>query len=199
MKTKDLIKLLQEADPSGEGNVVVGNADIHFIEPQPAYYDGCMQVLIRDPALAPYYNIVGAKYQGKGNKLNIHTLSISDAIANDPEIPIYYENLSADQTDRYRSRAESWRREVIDIRNDNLDLKNSKGSIKIKNFDTAYILSKSSGIPTSQLTITSLTFSDKLEDYLVESVKDEWKSNLKELKIQYIRDKNLRDLLGDDE
>jgi len=88
---------------------------------------------------------------------------------------------------------------LIDIRNDNLDLKNSKGSIKIKNFDTAYILSKSSGIPTSQLTITSLTFSDKLEDYLVESVKDEWKSNLKELKIQYIRDKNLRDLLGDDE
>jgi len=90
---------------------------------------------------------------------------------------------------------------LVDIRNDNLDIKNSKGSIKIKNFDTAYILSKKSGIPTGQLTtISSLTFdSDRLEDYSVESIKEEWKSNLKELKIQYIRDKNLRDLLGEDE
>ena len=73
-------------------------------------------------------------------------------------------------------------------------------SINIKNFDTAYILSKSGGIPTKRLTtISSLTFdSDKLEDFLVESIKDEWKSNLKEMKIQYIRDKNLRDLLGED-
>jgi len=48
-------------------------------------------------------------------------------------------------------------------------------------------------------TISSLSFdSDKLENYLVESIKEEWKSNLKELKIQYIRDKNLRDLLGED-
>jgi len=67
-----------------------------------------------------------------------------------------------------------------------------------KNFDTAYILSKKSG---GQLTtISSLNFdSDRLEDYLVESIKEGWKTNLKELKIQYIRDKNLRDLLGEDE
>jgi hypothetical protein len=89
---------------------------------------------------------------------------------------------------------------IDDIRNDNLELKNPKGKIKIKNFDTAYILSKAGGIPTGRLTtISSLTFdSDKLEDFIIESVKDEWKSNLKELKIQYIRDKNLRDLLGED-
>jgi len=73
-------------------------------------------------------------------------------------------------------------------------------SINIKNFDTAYILFKSGGIATKRLTtISSLTFdSDRLEDFLVESIKDEWKSNLKEIKIQYIRDKNLRDLLGED-
>lgn len=79
---------------------------------------------------------------------------------------------------------------LVDIRS--LDL--------VKNFDTSYILSKSSGIPVGRLTtISSLNFSDKLEDHLVESIKEGWKSNLKELKIQYIRDKNLRDLLGDDE
>jgi len=89
---------------------------------------------------------------------------------------------------------------LVDIRSDNLDLKNSKGVIKIKNFDTAYILSKSSGIPGRLTTISTLTFdSDRLEDFIVESLREEWKSNLKELKIQYIRDKNLRDLLGDDE
>ena len=89
---------------------------------------------------------------------------------------------------------------ITDIRNDDLELKNSKGSIRIKNFETAYILSKGGGIPTGRLTtISSLSFdSDKLENYLVESIKEEWKSNLKELKIQYIRDKNLRDLLGED-
>lgn len=89
---------------------------------------------------------------------------------------------------------------ITDIRNDDLELKNSKGSIRIKNFETAYILSKAGGIPTGRLTtISSLSFdSDKLENYLVESIKEEWKSNLKELKIQYIRDKNLRDLLGED-
>jgi hypothetical protein len=90
---------------------------------------------------------------------------------------------------------------LVDIRNDSLDLKNSKGLIKIKNFDTAYILSKSSGIPTGRLTtITSLIFdSDRLDHFIVESLVEKWKSNLKELKIQYIRDKNLRDLLGEDE
>ncbi len=88
---------------------------------------------------------------------------------------------------------------VVDVRSDNLDLKNSKGNIKIKNFDTAYILSQERGIPTGRLTILSNIGMEKLEEYLVEDLKDGWKSNLKELKIQYIRDKNLRDLLGDAE
>jgi hypothetical protein len=67
-----------------------------------------------------------------------------------------------------------------------------------KNFDTAYILSKKSEISIPLASLSSLNF-DRLEDYLVESIKEGWKTNLKELKIQYIRDKNLRDLLGEDE
>jgi len=69
-----------------------------------------------------------------------------------------------------------------------------------KNFDTAYILSKKSEISIPLASLSSLNFDfDRLEDYLVESIKEGWKTNLKELKIQYIRDKNLRDLLGEDE
>jgi len=67
--------------------------------------------------------------------------------------------------------------------------------LDMKNFDTAYILSKKSVIPTGRLTTSSL---NNLEYHLIESIKEEWKSNLKELKIQYIRDKNLLDLLGED-
>jgi hypothetical protein len=83
---------------------------------------------------------------------------------------------------------------VIFIANDNL-IKDEK-AIKVTNFDTAYLLYKSRGIPTG--IVTSLD-SDGLSNFLVESIKDGWKSNLQELKKQYIRHQNLKDLLGDSE
>jgi hypothetical protein len=78
---------------------------------------------------------------------------------------------------------------ITSIRNDDLDIKNSKGSIKVKNFDTVYVLSKNRSVSSFD--------SDSLSDFIVESIKDEWKSNLKDLKKQYIRHQNLKDLLGD--
>lgn len=90
MKTKEVIKLLQEEDPSGELECCVGNADIYYIETLPCYYDGCQQVLIRDPN-NKYYNVIGAKFIGHGTKINIRTLSISDAIFNDENLPVEYD------------------------------------------------------------------------------------------------------------
>lgn len=84
MKTKEVIRQLMEADPSGEEEVCVGNIDIHFIESLPAYYDGSLQVLTRDPN-SKYYNITGGKYRRSGTKINIRTLSITDAISNNYE------------------------------------------------------------------------------------------------------------------
>ncbi len=81
MKTKELIKRLQEEDPSGEIEVCVGNVDIHFVERMPAYYDGSLQVLIRDYN-TKYYNIIGGKYVREGQKVKIHIMSITDAISN---------------------------------------------------------------------------------------------------------------------
>jgi hypothetical protein len=78
-----------------------------------------------------------------------------------------------------------------------VDFGSAKANIEIKNFDTVYILSQERGITTSRLTIISN--GEKLEECLVEDLKGGSKSNLRELKIQYIRDKNLRDLLGDEE
>ena len=77
MKTKELIRQLQDADPSGEIEVCVGNVDIHFVERLEAYYDGTLQVLTRDETRKGY-KIVGGKYKRTGSKINLHTLSISD-------------------------------------------------------------------------------------------------------------------------
>lgn len=96
MKTKELIRQLQEADPSGEEEVCVGNVDIHFVELLPAYYDGALQVLTRDEN-CKFYNIIGAKYKRSGNKVKIHTLSITDAISNNREMPVDYSELPTDR------------------------------------------------------------------------------------------------------
>lgn len=97
MKTKKLIEELQKCDPTGEEEVCIGNVDIHFIEKLPAYYDGTLQVLIRDEKKSPYYNIVGAKYKRTGKKIVIHYHSISDAICDNPNLPIDYSELSEER------------------------------------------------------------------------------------------------------
>lgn len=68
-------------------------------------------------------------------------------------------------------------------------------------FDCAYRLYKEKWVVSGTNIPSSIQISnlDKLEEYLVEDLKNGWNSNLKNLKVQYIRDKNLRDLLGDDE
>lgn len=63
-------------------------------------------------------------------------------------------------------------------------------------FDTIYHLSKEKRFAgASSMSFTPVS----LQDLEVEELKEGWKSNLKELKVQYIRDKNLSDLLGDSE
>ena len=86
---------------------------------------------------------------------------------------------------------------------DNLNSTEELAKINPDNFDTAYILSRERFNSALQVpggfALHRFTDSDNLDDYLVQSLHENWKSNLRELKIQYIRDKNLRDLLGDNE
>jgi hypothetical protein len=79
MKTKKVIQLLQEIDPSGELEVCVGDTDIFTIHHAPAYYDGQLEVLLRDES-NPFYDVIGAKIVCTGYKVQIHTLSIEDAL-----------------------------------------------------------------------------------------------------------------------
>lgn len=83
MKSKNLIKLLQYIDPSGEIEVVGNdNADIHFFELKQSYWDGKAQIHIRDKD----DKIIGIKYQVEGNKIQIRTYSVEDAIFDNPDI-----------------------------------------------------------------------------------------------------------------
>ena len=88
MKTRELIRLLQEADPSGELECCVDNEDIHFLEVIPAYWDGRLQVFTRDPARKGYFDIVGAKITAAGTKIKIRHLSIEDLLIDNPEMPV---------------------------------------------------------------------------------------------------------------
>jgi|SRR5579862_2738204 len=117
MKTKEVIKQLQDADPTGEEECCVDNVDIHFVTMEPAYLDGCLQVLRRDES-NPFYNIIGADFVANGVKIVISTLSIDDVILNDPETPIGYIGLSSDMEVRYMEHVEKERNKIRDMKNE---------------------------------------------------------------------------------
>lgn len=111
MKTKKLIELLQKEDPSGEMECCVGNSDIAGMYIEPAYWDGCMQVLKREED----GGIVGGKYCSEGAKLVIHPLSIFDAIFDNENLPVEYDSEYSKR--HYESRVEEYRKKTNSICN----------------------------------------------------------------------------------
>jgi hypothetical protein len=109
MKTKDLIKELQEADPSGELECCVDNIDIWTVTTEPAYWDGSLQLLVRDPALTgKCYDIIGGKYVRSGHKVVISPRSITDILWDDDDAVIDYSGAGA-HAERYRKTDEETR------------------------------------------------------------------------------------------
>ena len=76
MKTKELIRQLQEADPSGELEVGIHNEDILSIEHLPAYYDGSLQVINKNEK----GHIVSGEIYRTGSKIKICTYPLEDAV-----------------------------------------------------------------------------------------------------------------------
>ena len=104
-----------EIDPTGEEECCVNNHDIHFVSIDPAYWDGKLQVLNRDPN-NKYYNIIGAKYVTSGYKVCINTLSIENAICNDPDLPIDYSECGSEETaQNYKENDDKTRQKIKDI------------------------------------------------------------------------------------
>ena len=101
MKSKELIQLLQEEDPTGEVEVCVNNVDIYFLTTELAGWDGCLQVLTRDHSKDPFYNITGARYVRSGSKIVLHPMSVRDVLWNSPDAVIDYSELSPVSRGRY--------------------------------------------------------------------------------------------------
>ena len=136
MKTKELIKQLQKEDPSGENECVVGNVDILFVSREPSYYDGPCEILIRDENI-PFCNVVGAKIQSNGEKIQIHTHSVEDAINENEKFPV-------DLSELRNGRLERWGKRVALMRDES---KKSKQEVnewfinKLENYYSEYIKS----------------------------------------------------------
>jgi hypothetical protein len=117
MKVKELIKLLQEEDPTGELEVAIDNQDIHYIDVVEAYWDGRLERVIKDSAIKGY-NVIGGKVLSSGKKLRIHTIGIEDVICNDPDVDIDLSDLEHNMPTSYKDWSEKivkFRQEIKDI------------------------------------------------------------------------------------
>lgn len=100
MKSKDLIKLLQEADPTGETHVVVNNSAITDVYANAGYWDGCGEAIV----------------DGKGKyitdrKIQINACSIRTMCFHDPEFEVEY----TDYTEKYRKSNDDARKFALKI------------------------------------------------------------------------------------
>ena len=71
MKTKDLIKLLQEEDPGGESHVRIGGGALVGVEIKPGYWDGHYDYIDEDGTYVT---------STKGNKVDLTVMDITDFI-----------------------------------------------------------------------------------------------------------------------
>jgi hypothetical protein len=121
MKTKELIRQLNEEDPTGELEVCVDGEDIFTVLNLPAYYDGPQQILIRDEKLSPYYDIVGAIINKEGRKVKIQTIDLEcamfDAFVHDKPFSIEFRGSFLDrELNKYIELEEKIRKEVADFK-----------------------------------------------------------------------------------
>lgn len=86
MKSKELIRQIQELDPSGETEVCVDNADILHIIHLPAYYDGRLQVIEADE----HYENIKARYVSKGYKIVLSPRTITEMITDFDNVEVDY-------------------------------------------------------------------------------------------------------------
>ena len=127
MTTKELIEALQKEDPSGNLDVTVGKTPIHFVEQIQAYYDGCLEKLVQDKT-NPYYNIVGGIITSRGNHVDIHTLSLQDAIFEDPNLPVTFDMDGDTRIAWYKKDVEDWRTRAMAI-HEEVDIECMEGKI----------------------------------------------------------------------
>ncbi len=115
MKSSQLIALLQELDPSGEVDVVVGGLPIFYVEGLEGYYDGAFQRLVLDHEKKGF-NVSAIEIRRDGSKIDLHTLSVEDAIKYDPDMPITFHGCNERHIKSWTARIDAWRANERELR-----------------------------------------------------------------------------------
>lgn len=76
MKTKDFIKLLQEADPTGECHMMMEGGDVEKVERYPWFYDGRCTILERNDE--GIIKGIRKAISEDGDKIVIYTINVTD-------------------------------------------------------------------------------------------------------------------------
>lgn len=112
MKTRELIQALQEQDPSGECEVVAGATPIYFVERQPAWYDGHLEMLVHDESKkGTSYSITGYKVTNRGNKVVLFRMGLDDVLCDDPDAPVDLSDLNDGARARWEEHVSKLREE----------------------------------------------------------------------------------------
>lgn len=140
MKTRKLISLLKQLDPSGDSEVSIDNQDIHIVESISAPCDGLLQVHIKDETKKGY-NIKGVKFCNQGKKIRLVPLGYEEIIFENPNAEIQFE----DEISEIR------RSEIESIVED-LQIQSSNVDLEIDSFDGNVLkLEKTKSIGISDL------------------------------------------------
>lgn len=116
MKTKQVIELLLNADPTGELQCVVNGKTIHSIVKTPGNHEGWYEVLNRDPV---YSNIISGEMTTAGDKVALYAMSIKDAIYefawNHEDFPVKIEIEDEERKRNATGLVKKWRAEAKDL------------------------------------------------------------------------------------
>ena len=104
MKSSEIIKKIQEIDPTGEMEVCIENEDIFMIQQKPAYWNGRLQRLIWNEN-----RITGAEILQTGNKICITPLGIEELVYTYPDIPINLSDLAPQTRKSWLDSITQWR------------------------------------------------------------------------------------------
>jgi hypothetical protein len=107
VKSKDLIRRLQELDPSGEIEVCIGNEDIWFLQRLPAYYDGPLQVVTREENDRP----LSMKYTNQGDKIDIRRYDPQYFYEYNEDFPVDFSDLHDSAIQYHQDMHERYKRE----------------------------------------------------------------------------------------
>lgn len=154
MKSKDLIKYLQQNDPDGDAEVYAGGQPIDYVDdPMPWWYDGRAMLMEKD-----VYGKVSYVGWGKNfKKLHLVGFDLENFLMDNPEFPIDLSGITQhsdinnfkEMIEKYREQGHLWKKTESNfplMRNPNKfglkQIKNEEKPTKIKQSSNQNILGK---------------------------------------------------------